>query len=69
MGFYQHLLGEARSAYKRFREEGYVPQTAFDKGTADLIRWIKDSAHKAGGGMIYLNYSSAFLHRLSHMEE
>ena len=66
-GFYQHLLQKARFAYQRFREEGYEPQTAFDKGTSDLTRWIEDSTQKAGGGTIYLNYSQQFLSRMRKM--
>lgn len=68
-GFYQHLLQKARSAYQTFREEGYEPQTAFDKGTADLTHWIEYSTQKASGGTIYLNHSPGFLHRLRHMED
>ena len=59
-GFYQHLLQKARTAYQRFREEGYEPRAAFDKGTADLTRWIEDSTQKASGGTIYLNHSPEF---------
>ncbi|MBU0459731.1 MAG: hypothetical protein KJ597_01780 [Nanoarchaeota archaeon] len=66
-GFYQHLLQKAHSAYQRFREEGYEPQTAFDKGTSNLTRWIEDSTQKAGGGTIYLNYSQQFLSRMRKM--
>ena len=68
-GFYQHLLQKARCAYQRFREEGYEQQTAFDKGTADLTRWIQKSYEEKGEGTIYLNHSPEFLHRLRHMAD
>ena len=63
-GFYQHLLRGAHIAYQRFREEGYEPQTAFDKGTANLTRWIEGSTKQSSGGILYLNHSQEFLHRL-----
>ena len=68
-GYYKHLLAEAHQAYQKFREEGYEIQTAFDKGTIDLIHWIKLSTEKATGGTIYLNHSQQFLSRIRHMED
>jgi len=67
-GFYQHLLRTTRSAYQTFREEGYERQTAFDKATSDLTKWIEKAYHEKGEGVIYLNYSPEFLHRLRRYE-
>ena len=67
--FYQRLLTKARSAYERFREEGYEPQAAFDKGTEGLTTWIQDSYEKASGGTIYLNYPASFLSRMRKAAE
>lgn len=68
-GFYQHLLQKAHTAYQRFREEGYEPQTAFDKSTADLTYWIESSTQKESGGTIFLNHSPQFLSRMRKMAD
>ncbi len=68
-GFYQHLLQNARTDYRTFREKGYEPQTAFDNSTVDLTRWIEKSTQETTGRTIYLNHSPEFLHRLRHMRD
>ena len=68
-GLYQHLLQKAHIAYQRFREEGYEPPTAFDKGTVDLTGWIEGSTQKASGGTIFLNYSPQFLSRMRKLAD
>jgi hypothetical protein len=67
--FYQLLLQGAHSDYQKFREEGYEPQTAFDKSTADLTRWIQSSTQKVAGGTIYLNHSPQFLSRMRKLAD
>lgn len=68
-GFYGNLISSAKSAYQHHREEGYEPQTAFDKGTYELISWISRSQQRNKGGIIYLNHSLAFLSRMRKIAE